>query len=83
MTAEPTYGDAAWASVYSNGKYTGTLAAEGAVPTSVVTARQQLVVLLRARVEDAVGPDRLPEVREEMRGLVEAVLTVDLDLEAA
>eukprot|EP00965_Chrysotila_dentata_P229331 6197128-Pleurochrysis_carterae.AAC.1 len=78
MTAEPGYGNAVWAAVYSNGKFTGTLAAEGVIPTAVVTARQQLVVLLRSRVEDAVGPDRLPEVREEVRALVEAVLALDL-----
>eukprot|EP00965_Chrysotila_dentata_P015746 521197-Pleurochrysis_carterae.AAC.1 len=83
MTAEPGYGDAAWAAVYYNGKYTGTLAAEGMVPAAVVTARQQLIALLRSRVEDSIGPDRLPGVREEVRGLVEAVLTLDLELEAA
>eukprot|EP00965_Chrysotila_dentata_P134448 4446323-Pleurochrysis_carterae.AAC.1 len=48
MTAEPGYGDAVWAAVYSKGKYTGTLAAEGMIPSAVVAARQQLVVLLRA-----------------------------------
>eukprot|EP00965_Chrysotila_dentata_P097663 3228707-Pleurochrysis_carterae.AAC.1 len=69
MTAEPGYGDAAWAALYSNGKYTGTLAAEGMIPASVVAARQQLVGLLRGRVEYAVGPDRLPEVRDEVRAL--------------
>eukprot|EP00965_Chrysotila_dentata_P041626 1380467-Pleurochrysis_carterae.AAC.1 len=49
MTAEEGYGDAVWAAVYSNGKYTGVLAADGVVPSAVVTARQQLVVLLRGR----------------------------------
>eukprot|EP00965_Chrysotila_dentata_P224617 6194284-Pleurochrysis_carterae.AAC.2 len=39
------------------------------IPSSVVAARQQLVVLLRARVEDAGGLDRLPEVRDEVRAL--------------
>eukprot|EP00965_Chrysotila_dentata_P196740 6177766-Pleurochrysis_carterae.AAC.2 len=29
MTAASGFGDAVWAAVYSNGKYTGTLAAEG------------------------------------------------------
>eukprot|EP00965_Chrysotila_dentata_P121308 4010973-Pleurochrysis_carterae.AAC.1 len=65
MTAEPGYGDAVWAAVYSNGKYTGTLSAEGVVPTAVVIARQQLIALLCSRVEDAIGPDRLHGVREE------------------
>eukprot|EP00965_Chrysotila_dentata_P259388 6213547-Pleurochrysis_carterae.AAC.1 len=70
MTAEQRYGDAVWAAVYSNGKYTGTLAAEGCGPHCPC-------------IEDAVGPDRPPEVREELRGLVEAVLALDLEVEAA
>eukprot|EP00965_Chrysotila_dentata_P100849 3331171-Pleurochrysis_carterae.AAC.1 len=53
------------------------------VPAAVVTARQQLEALLRSCVEDSIGPDRLPGVKEEMRGLVVAVLTLDLELEAA
>eukprot|EP00965_Chrysotila_dentata_P202342 6181079-Pleurochrysis_carterae.AAC.1 len=54
LTAEAGYGDAVWAAVYSNGKYTGVLAAEGVVPSAVVTVRPQLVVLLRSGVETAV-----------------------------
>eukprot|EP00965_Chrysotila_dentata_P132382 4377730-Pleurochrysis_carterae.AAC.1 len=36
-----TYGDAAWAAIFGNGKYVGTMAGEGAVPAAVVAARQR------------------------------------------
>eukprot|EP00965_Chrysotila_dentata_P255859 6212362-Pleurochrysis_carterae.AAC.2 len=77
LTAEPTYGEAAWAYVFSNGmKYTGhDLVNNGAIPASFVCARQQLVAHLRVRVEDVVGLERQLLVRDEMRALVEVVLT--------
>eukprot|EP00965_Chrysotila_dentata_P007027 228981-Pleurochrysis_carterae.AAC.1 len=43
LVTEHGYGDAAWAAVFSNSKFTGTLPAEGAVPASVVAAREGLV----------------------------------------
>eukprot|EP00965_Chrysotila_dentata_P108117 3570505-Pleurochrysis_carterae.AAC.1 len=36
LVAQPTYGEAAWAAIFSNGKYAGSLPAEGTVPTTVV-----------------------------------------------
>eukprot|EP00965_Chrysotila_dentata_P063862 2116444-Pleurochrysis_carterae.AAC.1 len=53
------------------------------IPAAVVSARQQLIVLLRSRVEDVVGQDRLLTVREKVRALVEGVLTADVDFKLA
>eukprot|EP00965_Chrysotila_dentata_P177492 5863230-Pleurochrysis_carterae.AAC.1 len=52
LVAERDYGNAAWAAVFSNSKFTGTLPAEGAVPASVVAAREGLVAVLLERVEE-------------------------------
>eukprot|EP00965_Chrysotila_dentata_P025789 856404-Pleurochrysis_carterae.AAC.1 len=49
LVAEPEYGHAAWAAVFSNSKFTGTLPGEGAVPASVVAAREGLVAVLLER----------------------------------
>eukprot|EP00965_Chrysotila_dentata_P104704 3458230-Pleurochrysis_carterae.AAC.1 len=46
LTAEADYGDAAWAAVFSNGKYTCALPGEGALPASVVAARERLAAVL-------------------------------------
>eukprot|EP00965_Chrysotila_dentata_P149924 4951437-Pleurochrysis_carterae.AAC.1 len=83
MTAQAGYGNAVWAAVYSNGKYTGALAADGVVPSAVVTACQQLVVLLRGKLENEVGPNRLPMVRAEVHALVEGVMAADVGFKLA
>eukprot|EP00965_Chrysotila_dentata_P181004 5975085-Pleurochrysis_carterae.AAC.3 len=75
------HGGAAWTAVYSNMNYTGTLPAEGAIPASVLGARQQLLGLVRARIEQEVGEERLAEVREEVRVMAEAIMCVDLKLD--
>eukprot|EP00965_Chrysotila_dentata_P180166 5948870-Pleurochrysis_carterae.AAC.1 len=60
LVAQPTYGDAAWAAAFSNGKYAGNLPAKGIVSTTVLAARQSQASLLRERIEDVVGEERLP-----------------------
>eukprot|EP00965_Chrysotila_dentata_P029743 988638-Pleurochrysis_carterae.AAC.1 len=83
LVAEEGYGDAAWAAVFSNGKYTGTLPGEGAVSASVVAAREQLMSALLERVEEEVGEDRVTEVRDEIGALVDAVMAADVGMGAA
>eukprot|EP00965_Chrysotila_dentata_P043429 1443899-Pleurochrysis_carterae.AAC.1 len=51
LVDEPAYGAAAWAVVYGNGKYVGTMPSEGAVPATVVAARQRLFRMLQRMVE--------------------------------
>eukprot|EP00965_Chrysotila_dentata_P011108 360775-Pleurochrysis_carterae.AAC.1 len=41
LVDNPTYGDAAWTAIFGNGKYVGMMAGEGAVPATVVAARQR------------------------------------------
>eukprot|EP00965_Chrysotila_dentata_P216672 6189512-Pleurochrysis_carterae.AAC.1 len=78
LVGEPEYGDAAWAAIFSNLKFTGILPAEGAIPASVASARQQLYLsAARTRIEGLVGEvERLHGVlvRTEVRELAEAVL---------
>eukprot|EP00965_Chrysotila_dentata_P181570 5993704-Pleurochrysis_carterae.AAC.1 len=62
LVAEPEYGDAAWASIFSNLKFTGVLPGEGAIPATATAARQQLLASLRARIEDIVGEERAGSV---------------------
>eukprot|EP00965_Chrysotila_dentata_P158573 5237979-Pleurochrysis_carterae.AAC.1 len=57
LVAEPGFGDAAWAAICVNAKYTRTLPGKGAIPATVVAAREQLVSLLTAEL-----------VEEEPRG---------------
>eukprot|EP00965_Chrysotila_dentata_P123470 4080660-Pleurochrysis_carterae.AAC.1 len=65
LVAAPGYGNAAWAAVYSNAKFVGHLPSEGLIPASVMSARQGLMAVLRGRVEDVVGEERLPDVADE------------------
>eukprot|EP00965_Chrysotila_dentata_P244931 6206252-Pleurochrysis_carterae.AAC.3 len=62
-------------------KYAGGLPAEGAIPASVLSARQQLLALVRARIEQEVGEERLVEVRDKVRALAETVLCADLTVD--
>eukprot|EP00965_Chrysotila_dentata_P138668 4586756-Pleurochrysis_carterae.AAC.1 len=50
LVSHPAYGSAAWAAIYSKGKYTGALPGEGALPATVVVAREHMLALARARV---------------------------------
>eukprot|EP00965_Chrysotila_dentata_P099073 3276422-Pleurochrysis_carterae.AAC.2 len=83
LVAQPTYGGAAWASIFSSGKYTGALPAEGIVPASVVSARQGLAAVLRERIEDVVGEERVSDVADDIARLVESILWADLSLAPA
>eukprot|EP00965_Chrysotila_dentata_P172184 5682187-Pleurochrysis_carterae.AAC.1 len=54
---------------------------EGAIPASVVAARERLAAALLERVEDEVSEVRVVEARDEIHSLVDAVLAADLSLE--
>eukprot|EP00965_Chrysotila_dentata_P041700 1382826-Pleurochrysis_carterae.AAC.1 len=57
------------------------MAGEGAVPATIVSARQRMYRLLQRRVEEVVGEERVtPSVATEIDKLVESVLTADLEL---
>eukprot|EP00965_Chrysotila_dentata_P104354 3445815-Pleurochrysis_carterae.AAC.1 len=72
LVAAPRYGEAAWAAIYSNLKYTGVLPGEGVVPASVIAARQGLHTLILSRIEEVVGEERLAGVEAEVAKLAEA-----------
>eukprot|EP00965_Chrysotila_dentata_P078622 2591165-Pleurochrysis_carterae.AAC.1 len=50
LVSHADYGDAAWAALFSIGKYTGALPGEGVLPATVVVAREHLLSLARTRV---------------------------------
>eukprot|EP00965_Chrysotila_dentata_P168720 5572058-Pleurochrysis_carterae.AAC.1 len=52
-------GDAAWAALFSIGKYTGALPGEGVLSATVVVAREHLLSLARTRVVSIVGEEWL------------------------